>query len=267
MSKLYLNGKLCNGSGRGANEYKVEDLKMIAAKKGIYVPSKMKKEAICQMLLDSGVANSKNSTIVSKNTVSKNTVSKSPKQSMKVPVQEVAISSKNQKMESARSNTKVANNLDSKPKSRSKKKVTSKVDKSEKTKKIFNSIEELMNTYNIKEKDAIKLLGFSEAEMEELIEKMKMFDGKMTMSEYLRGTKGSERVKKFLITIAEKYCRCIKGSESKSVEGKRQYNPMAVCTSSIFSKKGLKGPGRAFQCEPVPLLLGKQNSVIVLEKK
>jgi hypothetical protein len=65
--------------------------------------------------------------------------------------------------------------------------------------------------------------------------------------------------------MADKYCRCLKGVESKPKKG--NYNPNAICSSSVFNSKGLKGPGSAYQCRPMPLLLAPRGKTYLLEKK
>ncbi len=206
MSKLYLNGVLCNGSGRGPNEYKVEDLRQIARDNGISIPSGTKKEDLCKLLLASGIGKKSQANQVSHSRVN-----------VELP----------------------------KPSS---------------GKSRYNSIEELMSELGVS--DARRLIGFSESELEDIIVAMKLYDGKITMTEFLKDYTGSERVKKFLVVLAEKYCRCLKGLEKS-----KGYTATAVCTSSIFTNRGLKGPGASFQCEPTPLLLAPKGKSIVLEKK
>ena len=58
MSKLYLNGKLCNGSARynrteeERKQYKLADLRQLAKKNGIKGVSKLNKEPLCQAIKD-----------------------------------------------------------------------------------------------------------------------------------------------------------------------------------------------------------------------
>jgi hypothetical protein len=193
MRNLYINGILCNGSGRGKNEYKSEELLSIARQHGIPVPSGTKKEGICRMLLNAGIAS----------------------QELPKPA----------------------------------------------PKKTYASIEQLMR--EIKVTSPKKLLGFSEREMEDIIMVTKMYDNSMSMKDFLRNYTGPDRVKQFLITLATKYCRCLKEVEKKQTG----YTPGAVCTNAVFTKKGLKGPGASFQCEPVPLLLAPKGKRVVLEKQ
>lgn len=127
--------------------------------------------------------------------------------------------------------------------------------------KTYESIEDIMSELDID--DARKLISMSEDELEEIISRMKVYDGKISMTDFLKGKTGSERAKLFLITLAEKYCRCLKRVESQ----KSTYSPNAICTKSIFNSKGLKGPGASFQCKPVPLLLPSKSNKYLLEKK
>jgi hypothetical protein len=189
--KIYLNGKLCNGSGRSIYEYTKLDLVKIAKENNINIPKGSNKEQICKLLILNGA-----------------------KTSVYVP----------------RSKT-------------------------------YGSIEKLMEYLDVK--DARKLINMTDSELEEVISKIKLYDGEMTMNEFLSDKKGSERVKAFLVAMAEKYCRCLKGVESK----KSSRNPNAICSSSVFNSKGLKGPGASYQCTPTPLLLAPKSSKYVLEKK
>ncbi len=127
--------------------------------------------------------------------------------------------------------------------------------------KTYKSFEEMMTELDIE--DARELISMTDDELEEIISRMKVYDGKMSMSDFLMGKTGSERAKSFLIVLAEKYCRCLKSLETKQ----STYNPNAICTKSIFNSKGLKGPGASFQCTPVPLLLPSKNNKYLLEKK
>ena len=127
--------------------------------------------------------------------------------------------------------------------------------------KTFSSIEELMTQLDVK--DARNLINMSEDELEEIISRMKVYDGKMSMTDFLKGKSGSERAKAFLIVLSEKYCRCLKSLEQQ----KSSYSPNAICTKSVFNSKGLKGPGSSFQCTPVPLLLPSKTNKYLLEKK
>lgn len=193
MSKLYLNGVLCNGSGRGQNEYKVEDLKRIASENGIHIPSGTKKEDICKLII-AGVESKKVST------------------------------------------------------------------KSVPTNKTYVSIEKLMEKLGVS--NAMDLVNMTPQEFEKIISITKLHKNTVEMTNYLKGTTGSNRAKKFLLALAEKYCRCLKGVEDKS----KPIPPTAICTKTVFSNKGLKGPGSAFQCSPTPLLLPPSGKRYVLEK-
>lgn len=234
MSKqLYLNGILCNGSGRGVNEYTISDLKEIAKEKRIHIPSGLKKEEICKLI----IAESSNK---------KQEISKS--NDMKLQMPSLMPKSNNMKPQMPSLMPK-SNNIRA-------------ISKQE-----FKSIEELMESYGVD--DARDLLGFSESELEDIIVAMKVYteDNKtqISMNQILRNYTGSERVKRFLIILADKFCRCLKKVEEKSKS--RVYSAVGVCSSSIFSKKGLKGPGRSFQCTPTPLLLSPQTKhPVVLEK-
>ena len=112
-------------------------------------------------------------------------------------------------------------------------------------------------------RDARNLINMSEDEVEEIISRMKVYDGKMSMTDFLKGKSGSERAKAFLIVLSEKYCRCLKRVENQ----KSSYNPNAICTKSVFNSKGLKGPGSSYQCTPVPLLLPSKTNTYLLKKK
>ena len=127
--------------------------------------------------------------------------------------------------------------------------------------KTFSSIEEIMTQLDVQ--DARNLINMSEAEIEEIISRMKVYDGKMSMTDFLKGKSGSERAKAFLIVLSEKYCRCLKGIEAK----KSSYSPNAICTKSVFNSKGLKGLGSNYQCTPVQLLLPSKTNKYLLEKK
>ena len=191
--KRYLNGRLCNGPGRGITEYTKSDLIRIANnnKPRISIPKGSKKEDICRLLIESGV-----------------------KTDNYVP----------------------------------------KVN-------IYDSIEKLMEYLEID--DAKNLVNMTTEELEDIIAKIKLYDGKTRMIDFLEGKTGSERVKAFLIAMAEKYCRCLKGVDAKG----SSISPNAICSSTVFNKKGLKGPGSGYQCLPVPLLLPTKKSRFVLEKK
>jgi hypothetical protein len=126
--------------------------------------------------------------------------------------------------------------------------------------KVFQSIETLMEYLDVD--DARKLIKLTDDELEELIRKIKLYDENITMEEYLIGSKGSERVKRFLVAIAKKYCRCLKGVEAKG----NTISPNAICNQSIFNNKGLKAPGASYQCTPTPLLLAPIGSKYVLER-
>ena len=81
-----------------------------------------------------------------------------------------------------------------------------------------------------------------------------------------------ERIIKLLELFAKKYCRCIKNIQDKYKDSKDSkesniYNPYAVCTSSIFNKRGLKGIGKSVQCEKFPMLLLPKNSKNIIEYK
>ena len=58
MSKLYLNGRLCNGNARSKkteeeiNQYTLDELKQLAKDNGVPGASKLNKEALCQAILD-----------------------------------------------------------------------------------------------------------------------------------------------------------------------------------------------------------------------
>jgi hypothetical protein len=192
-NKLYLNGRLCNGTGRSIYEYTKGDLIKIAKENSINIPKGSNKESICKLLIENKASG--------------------PKFAPK--------------------------------------------------KKIYSSIEQLMEYLDVK--DARKLINMSDDELEEIITKIKLYNGKTSMSEYLKGKTGSERAKAFLISMAEKYCRCLKGVENNP---KKSYiSPNAICSSSVFNSKGLKGPGASYQCSPTPLLLAPSSSKFVLEKK
>lgn len=113
----------------------------------------------------------------------------------------------------------------------------------------FESIEKLMEYLDVT--DARELIKLTDKELEELMSKIKLYDESMTMKEYLKGSRGSNRVKKFLIAIAEKYCRCLKGVEKKGTT----ISPNAICNKSVFNNKGLRAPGASYQCKPTPLIL------------
>ena len=51
MTRLYLNGRLCNGSGRGKDEYSLAELKQIAKDNSVFVFSVSTKEDICKELI------------------------------------------------------------------------------------------------------------------------------------------------------------------------------------------------------------------------
>ena len=51
MPALYLNGKLCNGSGKSKEEYTLAELKKIAKDNGVFVYSGSNKEDICKELI------------------------------------------------------------------------------------------------------------------------------------------------------------------------------------------------------------------------
>ena len=51
MTRLYLNGKLCNGSGKGSNEYKLSEMKQIAKDNDIFIFSSSTKEEICKEII------------------------------------------------------------------------------------------------------------------------------------------------------------------------------------------------------------------------
>jgi hypothetical protein len=51
MTRLYLNGKLCNGSGRGRDEYTLSELKQIAKDNNVFVFSVSTKEDICKEII------------------------------------------------------------------------------------------------------------------------------------------------------------------------------------------------------------------------
>jgi hypothetical protein len=192
-NKLYLNGRLCNGTGRSIYEYTKTDLIKIARENNITIPKGSNKASICQLLID--------------------TKAISPKFAPK--------------------------------------------------KNTYSSIEKLMEYLDVK--DARKLINMTDTELEDVISKIKLYNGKTSMSEYLKGKTGSERAKAFLISMSEKYCRCLKGVESNP---KKSYvSANAICSSSVFNTKGLKGPGASYQCSPIPLLLPSKDSKFVLEKK
>lgn len=58
MSKLYLNGRLCNGNARSKKteeeqqQYTLDELKQVARDNGVPNASKLNKEALCQAILD-----------------------------------------------------------------------------------------------------------------------------------------------------------------------------------------------------------------------
>lgn len=62
MSKLFLNGRLCNGNARSKKtledqqQYTLEELKQIAKDNGVPRYSALNKEALCQAILDFGAA-------------------------------------------------------------------------------------------------------------------------------------------------------------------------------------------------------------------
>ena len=51
MPALYLNGRLCNGSGKSKDEYKLSELKTIAKDNGVFIFSGSNKEDICKELI------------------------------------------------------------------------------------------------------------------------------------------------------------------------------------------------------------------------
>ena len=80
------------------------------------------------------------------------------------------------------------------------------------------------------------------------------------------------RIIKLLELFAKKYCRCIRNIQNKGKYlNKEAYlkkkNPYAICTSSIFNKRGLKGIGKSVQCTKFPMLLLPNNSKSILMKK
>lgn len=117
---------------------------------------------------------------------------------------------------------------------------------------LFRDMDHLMEYLEVD--DARELVKLSEKETEDLIDLMNLYKGTTTMKEHLKDYRGSERVKQLLIELAGKFCRCLKAVEAKQNEY-GVLNPTAVCSASIFTSKGLKGPGRNFQCDPTPLLL------------
>lgn len=117
---------------------------------------------------------------------------------------------------------------------------------------LFRDMDHLMNYLEVD--DARELVKLSEKEIEDLIDQLNLYKGQITMKEHLKNYRGSERVKQLLIELAGKFCRCLKKVEERQNEYS-VISPTAICSASIFTSKGLKGPGRNFQCNPTPLLL------------
>ena len=124
-----------------------------------------------------------------------------------------------------------------------------------------SSVIDLLGLYNGKpgeSKEYIRMRNIEE--MDKIIEIADIKKKKEVekLSYILKEYKGEAKVDKFLSILAEKYCTCVKKLESKGGN--------ALCTRSVFATKGLKGPGSAYQCEPIPLLLAPKGKKIVLEK-
>lgn len=50
------------------------------------------------------------------------------------------------------------------------------------------------------------------------------------------------------INLPEKYCSCLFKSTANMYSRNYQGNPYAICSSSVFNRRGIKGPGRV-RCE------------------
>jgi hypothetical protein len=83
MTRLYLNGKLCNGSGKGSNEYKLSEMKQIAKDNDIFIFSGSTKEEICKEIIKHN-KKTKQQIIISK------TIAKTPQH---ISVQPVVVAS------------------------------------------------------------------------------------------------------------------------------------------------------------------------------
>ena len=146
------------------------------------------------------------------------------------------------------------------------------------TKKRYESIEELLKELKVEKAiDLVRIYEGTPTDSMETIRKRNMIEIEKVieiadlkkkkevekLSYMLKDYHGDERVKRFLLILAEKYCKCLKGVEASS-SGKIS-NP--ICSSSIFGKKELKGPGASYQCDPIPLLLVPAGKKYVLLKK
>ena len=257
MSEIYLFGKICNGSGRGDNHLTMDVLKYYAKLYNLKIPSGLKKEEVCKLFIANGIGVSGAPSVSVKNSKSTKAANV-PVRSANVPVRaaNVPVRAANVPAKAANVPVRTANVPAKAANVPASKRNTDKIR--------YSDLEDLMATLDVI--DARDLMELTPAEMEAIISTMKLSSGKVKMTDYMKNTEGvgkeNERAKKFLKTLAEKYCRCLKGVEPQGDKVK----PNAICNKTIFNDRGLKAPGAAYQCTPTPLLLAPKGKTYVLEK-
>lgn len=126
--------------------------------------------------------------------------------------------------------------------------------------KAYHTLEEMMRDRNVK--DIRSLVDLSDAEIEQLIDKIDLHDKTVRLADVVAGKKLDEKIKILVEEMARKLCRCIKDIEEKQPKKYPEGARIGICTSKIFHTKGITRSG--FICDPAPVLFPKKGTNAVI---
>lgn len=126
--------------------------------------------------------------------------------------------------------------------------------------KAYHTLEEMMRDRNVK--DIRSLIDVSDAEIEQLIDKIDLHDKTVRLADVVAGKKQDDKIRILVEEMARKLCRCIKGIEEKHLGKYPEGARIGICTSKIFHTKGITRSG--FTCDPVPILFPKKGTNAVI---
>ena len=100
----------------------------------------------------------------------------------------------------------------------------------------YDSLDQMMQSYGIT--DVRSLTNLSDEELEQLIDRIDLHEGTIHLKDQLVGiTDKRERIRRLIIELAGKLCRCLEGVEKTNPQFK-----IPICTKSIFHSKGGRFP-------------------------